>query len=198
MIMQGREYLFYKNSDNEKKKPELNLSSLEDKEWREFKINDILKVSGTITTHPSNLIKGGKTPRITCAATNNGLDDVYENEPTEKGGVLTVDSATVGFVSYQEVDFIATDHVEKLSMKNGQPINRYVGLFLVRAITSATADKYGYGYKFSQSRIKKQTIILPINSNNEPDYLYMENYMKTLEYEKLKRYLDYKKLSAKQ
>ncbi len=82
-------------------------------EWREFKIGEIFHISGTITTHPSGLLAGGKTPRITCAATNNGLDNVYKNLPTEKGGILSIDSATIGFVAYQENDFIATDHVEK-------------------------------------------------------------------------------------
>ena len=92
--------------------------NLEDKEWYDFKIDRLFEVSGSITTHPSKLIKGGKTPRITCASVNNGLDNLYLNQSTEAGGVLTVDSATIGYVSYQEVDFIATDHVEKIFFKN--------------------------------------------------------------------------------
>ena len=88
--------------------------NLNKKEWGEFAINDLFNVSGTITTHPSKLISEGCIPRITCSSTNNGLENTYANMATENGGVLTVDSATVGFVSYQEADFIATDHVEKI------------------------------------------------------------------------------------
>lgn len=158
---------------------------LKNKEWKEFLISDIFNVSGTITTHPSKLIKGGFTPRITCSATNNAFENSYKNDPTETGGVLTIDSATVGFVSFQEADFIATDHVEKLSLKNGKRINKYLGAFIIRAISSATKGKYGYGYKFSQKRITKQNILLPVNRDNKPDFEFMEAFMKKKEQEKL-------------
>ncbi len=163
-------------------------NELKNREWGEFEIGKLFNVSGTFTTHPSKLEKGGKTPRITCAATNNGLENVYKNEPTETGGVITIDSATTGYVSYQMTDFIATDHVEKISLKNGIKINKYLGSFIVRAITSSTFNKYAYGYKFSQNRIKKQKILLPINSKNEPDYDFMESYMRVLEQQKLEKY----------
>ena len=91
---------------------------LTDREWKEFFIDDVFNVSGTITTKPQDLVLGGNTPRITCASTNNGLDDLYKNAPTEKGRVITIDSATVGFTSYQRYDFIATDHVEKICLKD--------------------------------------------------------------------------------
>ena len=93
------------------------MKTLQQCNWKQFRIEEIFDVKGTITTHPSVLVEKGKTPRITCAATNNGLDGFYYNEPTEHGNVLTVDSATIGFVSYQESAFIATDHVEKLVPK---------------------------------------------------------------------------------
>jgi len=160
-------------------------------QWGEFEIGKICNVTGTITTHPSKLIKKGLTPRITCASTNNGFDDTYGNHPTEKGGVITIDSATVGYVSFQNADFIATDHVEKISLKNGLKINRHLGAFLVRAISSSSLNKYGYGYKFSQSRIKKQKILLPKTLQNEPDYALMEQYMHQKEQEKIEKFQNY-------
>jgi len=90
--------------------------------------------------------------------------DFYQNEPTEIGGVLTIDSATDGYVSYQLNDFIATDHVEKIMGKTGK-INKYIGLFLKTAIDKSKLGKYSYGYKFSQKRIIRQKIKLPIDNN---------------------------------
>jgi len=43
------------------------------------------------------------------------------------------------------------------------------------------------------ARLKRQKIMLPINENNEPDYIFIENYMKNLEYKKLSEYLEFKK-----
>lgn len=160
--------------------------------WKVFLISDIFFVSGTTTTKPSDLINFGKTPRITCASLNNGIDNFYENLPTENGGVITVESATFGCVLYQSCNFIATDHVEKLELKNCKYIDKFLGLFLVTAIKFAISGKYGYGYKFSQTRIKKQKIMLPIDNNGDPDFQYMRNYMKNLEHSKLNKFAKFK------
>ena len=154
--------------------------TLDSVEWGEFFIggdNGVFDVSGTKTIHPSDLKKDGIVPRITCAATNNAIDDFYQNKATEIGGVLTVDSATDGYVSYQLNDFIATDHVEKIMNKTGK-INKYIGLFLKTVIDKSKLGKYNYGYKFSQKRIIRQKIKLPVDSEDNPNWQFMEDYIK--------------------
>lgn len=190
MIMQGRRYLF-ENVDSEKADNVKKNFKLSDREWKEFKIGDLFEVTGSVTTKPQNLIENGFIPRITCSATNNALDDFYQNKATEKGGVLTVDSATIGYVSYQSHDFIATDHVEKITNKDNSYISRFIGLFEKQCIDKATISKYGYGYKFAQERIKNQKILLPVSENGEPDFDFMENYIHELEQEKLSEYKAY-------
>ena len=190
MIMQGRRYLF-ENVDSEKADNVKKNFKLSDREWKEFRIGDLFEVTGSVTTKPQNLIENGFIPRITCSATNNALDDFYQNKATEKGGVLTVDSATIGYVSYQSHDFIATDHVEKITNKDNSYISRFIGLFEKQCIDKATISKYGYGYKFAQERIKNQKILLPVSENGEPDYDFMENYIHELEQEKLSEYKTY-------
>lgn len=162
-----------------------------DREWKEFKIDSLFSVSGTTTTKPQDLEDSGGIPRITCSATNNGLDGFYNNKSTESGGVLTVDSATIGYISYQGHSFIATDHVEKIEDK--EYISRERGLFLVAAFTNSCGTKYNYGYKFSQSRIKRQTVTLPVNKYGEPDFLFMEEYVKEKQEALKEKYLSYLK-----
>lgn len=154
--------------------------TLDSVEWGEFFIgglDGLFNVIGTKTTHPSILEIGGTIPRVTCSATNNAIDDFYHNEATEEGGVLTVDSATIGYVSYQLNDFIATDHVEKIVSKKNK-ISKYVGLFLKTCIDNSKIGKYGYGYKFSQKRIVRQKILLPVDFKGKPNWQFMENYIK--------------------
>ena len=154
--------------------------TLDSVEWGEFFIgglDGLFNVIGTKTTHPSILEIGGAIPRVTCSATNNAIDDFYHNEATEEGGVLTVDSATIGYVSYQLNDFIATDHVEKIVSKTNK-ISKYVGLFLKTCIDNSKIGKYGYGYKFSQKRIVRQKILLPVDFKGKPNWKFMEDYIK--------------------
>lgn len=155
----------------------------ETRELRKFKVEDVFVVGGTKTTHPSQLKSDGElnTPRVTTAATNNGVDTMYSNTPTESGGVIVIDSATVGFVSYQPYAFIATDHVEKLTLRTDKDfavkeLDTFLGLYLVAAIRAACFGKYNYGYKFSQVRIRRQLILLPVEAGTEqPDWEYMRS-----------------------
>ncbi len=70
-------------------------------------------------------------------------------------------------------------------------MNRYIGLFLKQCIDNSVCGKYGYGYKFSQTRIKKQIIMLPIDSKGNPNWQFMENYMKNIEQKYIKNIVDY-------
>lgn len=42
-------------------------------------------------------------------------------------------------------------------------------------------EKYAYGYKMGTQRIKNQIIKLPITTTGQPDFVFMEQYMKRME-----------------
>jgi restriction enzyme bgcI subunit beta len=163
---------------------------LRDKIWGTEIIGEIFDVGGSVTTIPQDLIPNGYTPRVTCASVQNGLDSCYQNMATEARGVLTVDSATVGTIFYQPYDFIATDHVEKIQAKDGR-FNEYEGLFLQVALTCSVGTKYQYGYKFSQKRIKRQKVILPMTDEGKPDYDYMQKYVYNIRRILLSKYMSF-------
>lgn len=148
--------------------------------WKRFLINDLFEVSGTKTTPKRKLeeIGKGEYPYVTTQSTNNGVEGFY-NFFTEEGNVLVIDSAVAGFCSYQEKNFSASDHVEKLSPKF--KLNKYVGLFL-QTIINLEQFRYSYGKKFNQEKIRNTKIKLPIDKNGNPDWQFMEDYIKSLPY----------------
>jgi len=148
--------------------------------WKQFSINDLFEVAGTKTTPKRQLedIGKGKYPYITTQSTNNGVEGFY-NFYTEEGNVLVIDSAVAGFCSYQGESFSASDHVEKLLPKF--KLNKFVGLFL-QTIINLEQFRYSYGRKFNQIKIRSTKIKLPVNEKGEPDWLFMENFIKTLPY----------------
>lgn len=155
------------------------MMKLSAREWKDFSLEELFTVRGTKTTPLIILRKNNKKrekqlPYVTTKSTYNGIDDFFSGF-TEEGNVITIDSATDGYVFYQLNNFSASDHVEKLIPKF--KLNKYIALFLVNCIKKSTKCKYGYGYKFSQTRIKRQKIMLPA-SNNQPDFQFMERYIK--------------------
>ncbi len=159
-----------------KPKKQIKLDSVE---WKEFRIDELFTVKGTKTTAKKILKNSGygKYPYVTTRASNNAVDNYY-NIFTETGNVLVIDSATIGHATYQENDFSASDHVEKLIPKF--EMNRYIALFL-KTIINKEQRRYNYGRKFNQTRIKETVIRLPVK-NNKADFDFMENYIKSIPY----------------
>jgi type I restriction-modification system DNA methylase subunit len=153
--------------------------------WQSFKLDadkkGLFEITGSKTTSILELEEYGKGqfPYVTTQATNNGTADFYDFY-TEEGNILTVDSAVVGYCSYQLLNFSASDHVEKLIPKFA--MNKYVALFLV-TIFRLEQYRYNYGRKCSQSRMKERSIKLPVKKGI-PDWQFMEDYIKSLSYSK--------------
>jgi hypothetical protein len=158
------------------KKFELNIEN-----WSDFEVDSLFDITGSksFTKIQIKLKGSGQYPYVVTSSKNNGVHGFY-NYYTEEGGVLTIDSATVGSCFYQHLNFSSSDHVEKLIPKFN--MNKYISLFLT-TIFGLEKYRYGYGRKFSQTRIKKTKIKLPAK-NNQPDWEFMENYIKSLPYSK--------------
>lgn len=161
-----------KNSNKYKK--------LDTESWKEMKIKELFDVVGSKTT-PVNKLEEygyGKYPYITTQSKNNGVAGSYDFY-TEEGNVLTIDSAVLGYCTYQEFNFSASDHVEKLIPKF--KMNKYIALFFVTLINKENF-RYNYGIKYNQGRIRETNIRIPVDSNNKPDFIYMEKFIRELPY----------------
>lgn len=148
-------------------------------DWQEFSVAKLFNVVGTKTTKIDDLENYGIGiyPYVTTQSLNNGVEKHY-NYYTEEGNVLTIDSAVLGFCTYQKTNFSASDHVEKLIPKFN--LNKYIALFFVTLFNNE-CYKYSYGRKSNQKKIKKTILKLPAK-NNEPDWQFMEDYIKSLQF----------------
>ena len=165
-----------------------NVEKLEDKEWKAFNIDDIFIVGSGVRLTKDNQ-KIGNRPFIGSTDSNNGITEFVSNtnESLDRNvlGVNYNGSVVENF--YHPYEAVFSDDVKRLHLKNFAD-NKFVYLFIKSAILQQKV-KYQYGYKFNGERMKRQSIMLPINSDGEPDYVFMENYMKRKEMEMLKRYV---------
>jgi len=88
-------------------------------------------------------------------------------------------------VFFQEFDYFSDDNIHTLLFKNKNYEkyyeNKYVNIFLV-SILKELSRKYDYGRQVRLKRFEEEFISLPITKKEAPDFEYMENYIKSLNY----------------
>lgn len=148
--------------------------------WGEFKIGDLFDVEGSTTTSIEELedVGEGVFPYVTTSSSNNGVSGFYAKF-TEEGNIICIESACAAFATYQPDDFSASDHIEKCIPRFD--INVYRAIFLT-TILNLDQYKYSYGRKCNQIRIRDRIIKLPITPDGQPDWQFMEEYIKALPY----------------
>lgn len=148
--------------------------------WKKFDISELFFIEKTIRTTQDDMDKTakGKYPYIKAKATDNGAEGHYDFF-TEKGNVITVDSAVIGFAAYQQDNFSSSGDVVKLIPKFN--MNPYLAMFFT-VIFNKEQYRYNYGRKAGQTRLKQAHIKLPTIPDSTPDFTLMENYIKSLEY----------------
>jgi hypothetical protein len=160
-------------------------------EWKAFKIGDIFSIS-TGALLPKNILKKGKIARLTATDNNNGIFDFYENVKHKNYRVISnfISVSFLGSVFYHPYSASLDMKIHAIQIPNFE-LNRYVAEFLVLCF-KRMASGFSYGDQLSSTDLPKKKILLPIDEKGEPNYIYMESYMKSLEYEKLNTYLKYK------
>lgn len=187
----------YNNHINNKLSTLQNLKSiipLEEKMFGEFEIGKLFNLTQGKSKGLNHLRQVEKGVNYLGATNlNNGvLCQVERIEELIHSGngiaFIRNGEGSMGYSVYKKEDFIATSDI---SVGYNSHLNQYIGLFIT-TVADKVRGKYNFGYKRSGKRLNKETIMLPQNDQKEPDYEYMENYMRLLEYKKLKEYLSYK------
>ena len=143
--------------------------------WKEFKISDLFEMERGKEKAP-NQNEDGDTPLINEINSNNGFTRNVKPTKVFKGKALTVSINFAENVFYQDEDFCASVNIAILRNKH---LNKYNGLFIATVLRHNN-KKYSYGYKISKDRLNDTIIKLPVNEEGEPDYQFMEDYIKSL------------------
>ena len=192
MIMQGREYLFDNNQTNEKKKPEPTYK-LENVSWKEFEIGKIFKVT-TGNLISKNLLKKGQIARITATDNNNGIYDFYQkiNDKNYRELSNFISVSFLGSVFYHSYSASLDMKIHAIQLPNKE-LNKFLAGFIVLCL-KRTVSTFSYGDQLSSSDLPKKKILLPATPTGEPDYAFMEAFMREKEQEKLEKYITRKLL----
>lgn len=148
--------------------------------WGWFNLIDLFEISASRDNLSDDLTDGGRTPYITSSETNNGVTSFFEEEATNKSGTITANrGGSVGYFFYQPIDYLATP-VDVRILTPKFEIDVYIGLF-IKTVLQMEKYRYNYSRKMGTDRLKEFRIKLP-SVNNEPDWNFMRNYIKSLPY----------------
>lgn len=164
---------------------------LNQKEWDEFFIEDILNIKAGKRLTKADMINGSM-PFIGASDSNNGITNFVSNiNSSLDSNVLGVNyNGSVVENFYHPYKAIFSDDVKRLSLKEVEG-NEFLYLF-IKTIILKQKSKFQYAYKFNEARMLRQKLLCPIDKNGKIDYDYMKNYIKKLEYVRLTKYIERK------
>ena len=157
-------------------------------EWGTFPIGELFDIHPTKAyklTNSSLMEEDGVNPVVVNSSFNNGIGGYTNQENTEKGGIITFsDTTSADAIFFQETNFVGYPHVQGMYPigEHKDKWTKYSLLFFVSVFRNrALGLNYDYVNKFTRESAKQISIKLPVDEIGNPDFSYMETYMKNLE-----------------
>lgn len=146
--------------------------------WKAFRVGELFEVERGTRLTKANM-EDGDIPFIGASAVDNGVTAFVGNdECLHKGHALTVCyNGSVGETFLQTDIFWASDDVNVL-----RPICSVsdASLMFVASCLKSLRDRYGYTNKWTSAKLVKDEIMLPATPDGDPDWAFMEAYMKSV------------------
>jgi len=148
--------------------------------WGEFRVGKLFKIHKPQVYHTYEVKEDfNGIPYVVRSKFNNGIKcRVHKNFGivASPGGVISFGSENASFF-YQAEEWCSGRDIYYIDTR-GIPIKSC--LFLITCLQTIVG-RYSYNNGLFPELLKKEIIKLPINAKGDPDWVYMENYMRSLE-----------------
>ncbi len=130
--------------------------------------------------------KNGLIPLLTSTSLNNGISqfidkDFFIGEKKLFKNKITIDMLSNVF--FHGYEYFSDDNIHTLILKDKYKKQEsvFVNIFIA-VLLQKLSIRYQYGRQVRLKRLTSETISLPVDNDNEPDWQFMENYIKSLPY----------------
>lgn len=174
------------------------IPALDEKEWKMFPAfgdNGLFRITSTNSSIDAVRLKEGEdktVPYVTRSDGSNGIARFVSAENydfgSDDGGCITVglDTQTA---FYQPHKFVTGQNIQVIT---GESLNEYVAQFMVPILRQQMTAKFNWGGNGATlGRMRRLTVMLPVTDFGEPDYEYMEQYVKNMMLRKYRQYLTF-------
>ena len=164
---------------------------LTDVGWEEFLFPKIFSEIFIAKSSDSNALSKGDIPFVGRSSVNNGFQGLYHVSESKivKKNCITVSMVGEPRAFYQPYDFTCSQNI--LVLRN-EILNKDISKFLISIINSYLISKgFGYGYPVGLNRVIKNKLMLPVNSQGQPNWQFMEDYIKQEQKQQAQKIIDY-------
>lgn len=176
--------VWLKKYDNKPMKQER--MKLNTKDWKEFIISDLFDVQLTKGDIKADEVEAGDVPLISSGESNNGVVKYISEYGDGKAEIFPANTITLDMfchANYQGVPYYAVGHGRVNILFPKFSLNKYLGLFICTLI-NREVYRFSYGRAVYSAVAEKMIIRLPVTPSGEPDWQFMEDYIKSLPYSK--------------
>lgn len=154
--------------------------TLDSVEWGEFRIKDLFELHLSKGDNQANLLDEGDIPLVSSGLNINGISKfIKEGDGKSElfaGNVFTVDM--FGKASYHEYNFFSVSHGRINILIPKFKMTKFMAIFIVAEIDKNFSNVFSYNRMCSQKRLRSSKILLPMDSNGNPNWQFMEDYIK--------------------
>lgn len=148
--------------------------------WKEFKVGELFPNIVTPKVYHTREVKEDENgiPYVVRTKFNNGIKYKVKNDEKfilNPANVISFGAENATFF-YQPLEYISGRDMYYIDTR---AYDKLINLFLVSCLQKIT-DKYSYTFGLFPRLLKEEIIKLPVDSNGEPDWNYMKEYMESM------------------
>lgn len=152
--------------------------------WREFKVEDIFELVNSKAYHKNDVIKADELDNhfinyITRSKFNNGLNMIVKRSDSfivNPANTISFGAENADFF-LQEEEYITGN---KMYYIDTRKYSKEVNLFLKTVFQNTFNLSYSYNHGLTATRLRKEIINLPVDNEGKPDWVFMEEFIKSL------------------
>ena len=163
--------------------------------WKKFRIGDVFDIHPSVRKINANAVKfNGHYPYVARGISTNGIRGYIDWDTTDLNPANTIsfgqDTATI---YYQDKPYFTGDKIQIFELKDNFPeLNPSIAQFFITCL-NAVFGSYSWGQQsFAVKKLRNADFMLPINANNQIDFIYMQNYIRAIEKQTIKNVVKYR------
>lgn len=162
------------------------IMKLNTQDWKYYTIGDLFRVELTKGDIKADEVDFGDIPLISSGEGNNGVVKYISKEGDGKAEMFPDNTITLDMfchANYQGIPYYAVGHGRVNILFPKFDLNKYIGIFICTLI-NREVYRFSYGRAVYSTVAEKMRIKLPVTPSGEPDWKFMEDYIKSLPYSK--------------